>query len=239
VDRTADRAADRTVDKTSERVADRTVDRTSERTADRTEDERLADFLYEAAMLKRTPRTGYQFLGRGRESVAEHSFGVAVVSYALAWKAKERGHDPDVGRILRLALFHDLPEARTGDLNYMNKRYVACLEDRAHADAAEGLPFREELESLYREWKACETLEARLAADADQLDMICELARLAADGCSQAEDWIGFAAKRLRTEEGRALCAAAASRDPSAWWFEKRDDLWVAPAGPPLPREGG
>ncbi|MDR1038619.1 MAG: HD domain-containing protein [Deltaproteobacteria bacterium] len=198
----------------------------------RSDDERLADFLYEAAMLKRTPRTGYQFLGRGRESVAEHSFGVVLISYALAWKAREHGLSPDTERILKLALFHDLPEARTGDLNYMNKRYVASLEDRAHADAASGLPFQGELESLYREWKACETLEAKLAADADQLDMVLELSRLAADGCGQALEWISFAKKRFRTEEGKALCEAAAARDPSAWWFEKKDEYWVAPKPP-------
>ena len=31
---------------------------------------RIANFLFEAGMLKRTPRTGFQFLGSGAESVA-------------------------------------------------------------------------------------------------------------------------------------------------------------------------
>ncbi|MDR1082025.1 MAG: HD family hydrolase [Deltaproteobacteria bacterium] len=205
---------------------------------DNTSDQRLADFLYEAAMLKRTPRTGYQFLGRGRESVAEHSFGVVVISYALAWKAREKGGSPDMEKLLKLALFHDLPEARTGDMNYMNKRYVSVLEDRAHADAVRDLPFAGELEELYREWKACETLEARLAADADQLDMILELCRHASDGCAQAGDWIGFARKRFRTEAGRALLDAALARDPSGWWFEKKDEYWVSPKPPEPPASG-
>ncbi|MDR2612387.1 MAG: HD domain-containing protein [Deltaproteobacteria bacterium] len=205
---------------------------------DRTADERLADFLYEGLMLKRTPRTGWQFLGRGRESVAEHSYGVVFISYALASRARGRGRAPDMERLLLLALFHDLPEARTGDHNYMNKRYVASYEDRAHADAVKALPFAPELESLYGEWKACETLEARLAHDADQLDMVCELARLAADGCHQAAEWIAFARKRFRTDEGRELCAAAESRDPGAWWFERKDEYWVAPRGPLPSGEG-
>jgi putative hydrolase of HD superfamily len=208
---------------------------------DRTADERLADFLYEGLSLKRAPRTGWQFLGRGREreSVAEHSFGVVFISYALASRARERGHSPDMGRLLTLALFHDLPEARTGDHNYMNKRYVASFEDRAHADAIADLPFSAELDSVYREWQLAETLEARLARDADQLDMVCELARLAADGCPQASEWLAFARKRFRTEEGRELCAAAEARDPGAWWFEKKDEYWVAPKGPLSPGEGG
>ena len=45
---------------------------------------RLADFLFEAGMLRKTPRTGYQFLGSGRENVAEHSFRTALIGYSLA-----------------------------------------------------------------------------------------------------------------------------------------------------------
>ena len=31
---------------------------------------RLADFVFELGMLRKTPRTGYQFLGSGAENVA-------------------------------------------------------------------------------------------------------------------------------------------------------------------------
>ncbi|MEF3168376.1 MAG: hypothetical protein K6360_03445 [Deltaproteobacteria bacterium] len=40
-----------------------------------TETRRIARFLFEGSMLKRTWGTGYAFLGQGRESVAAHSFG--------------------------------------------------------------------------------------------------------------------------------------------------------------------
>ncbi|MGL4208477.1 MAG: HD domain-containing protein, partial [Candidatus Adiutrix sp.] len=83
-------------------------------------DGRIVDFLFEAMMLKRTPRSGYKFLGQGEETVAEHSFGVLIFAFVLA----KMNPEVDLGKILRLALFHDLPEARTGDLNYMNKRYI-------------------------------------------------------------------------------------------------------------------
>ena len=43
------------------------------------------DFLFEAAALKRLKRTGWQILGGGNtESVAEHSFMVAVIAYVMA-----------------------------------------------------------------------------------------------------------------------------------------------------------
>ncbi|MGE4193968.1 MAG: phosphohydrolase, partial [Pseudodesulfovibrio sp.] len=34
---------------------------------------RIVDIFNECGMLRKTPRTGYQFLGSGSENVAEHS----------------------------------------------------------------------------------------------------------------------------------------------------------------------
>ncbi|UQZ88604.1 phosphohydrolase [Deltaproteobacteria bacterium Smac51] len=184
---------------------------------------RIVDFLYEAMMLKRTPRTGYQFLGHGRENVAEHSFGVTVLAFTLV----QMNGEADLGRTMKLALFHDLPEARTGDLNYMNKRYASVDEERAMNDAAEGLPFGPALKELWVEWNEGRTPEARLAHDADQLDMVLELRRLHTLGSEQAEDWLFYAHKRLRTDEGKALFDEIMKTDPSRWWFEKREDYWV------------
>ncbi len=174
-------------------------------------------------MLKRTPRTGYQFLGHGRENVAEHSFGVTMLAFALV----RMNGAADLEKTLKMALFHDLAEARTGDLNYMNKRYAVMDEDRALADAAEGLSFGPELKELWAEWREGATAEARLAADADQLDMILELRRLRTLGSEQAEDWLFYAHKRLKTSEGRALFNEIQVTDPNRWWFEKREDYWV------------
>jgi putative hydrolase of HD superfamily len=109
----------------------------------------------------------------------------------------------------------------------MNKRYAEADEGRAMADAAAGLPFGAELMENWREWRAGETLEARLAADADQLDMALELRRLHTLGSAQARDWLQYAQKRLQTPEGRALFEEITRTDPERWWFERRDDFWA------------
>lgn len=184
---------------------------------------RLVNFLFEASMLKRTPRTGYQFLGQGSETVAEHSFGVVILAFILA----RLNPEADLIRTLLLALFHDLGEARTGDLNYLNKRYVTVNEDQALADAACDLPFGPELLRNWGEWRAGVTLEAKLAADADQLDMVLELRRLETLGSTQAADWLFYARKRLKTDNGRALFDEIAQADPIRWWFEHKEEYWV------------
>ena len=43
----------------------------------------IANFLFEVGMLNKTPRTGFQFLGSGKESVAEHILRTLFVGYAL------------------------------------------------------------------------------------------------------------------------------------------------------------
>ena len=94
---------------------------------------RLTDLFFEAGMLRHTPRSGWQFLGQGKENVADHSFRVAFMSYCLA---KMAGADPCHAALL--GLFHDLQEARTGDLNYENQLYGRPDERRAMADSVNG-----------------------------------------------------------------------------------------------------
>ncbi|RMG93030.1 MAG: HD domain-containing protein [Candidatus Dadabacteria bacterium] len=185
--------------------------------------DRIADFLFEAGMLKRTPRTGWQFLGSGTESVAEHAFRTTVIAYTLARLSP--GVDAD--RVVRMALLHDLAEARTGDLNYMNQKYVRADEDRATEDLTRGLPFGNEVAELLREFRAQSTPEAVLAKDADHLEMLLQLKEHLDVGNRNAEEWIPFSLKRLKTDVARDLAQRILARDSSAWWFDKDSDWWV------------
>lgn len=184
---------------------------------------RIANFLFEVGMLKRTPRTGWQFLGSGSESVAEHVFRSAMVAHALAMEDKT----VDAAKVLRMALFHDLPEARTGDLNYMNQKYVKVDEERAAADMVESIPWGEDIIDLLNEFKAQETPEAILVKDADNLEMILQLKEHLDVGNENAAEWIPFSLKRLKTEGAKKLAEAILEGDSSAWWFDKSSDWWV------------
>ena len=125
----------------------------------------IINFLFEAGMLKKTPRTGYQFLGSGQESVAEHTFRTAIIGYILSLEEKTDPH-----KTILMCLFHDLPEARTGDHNYVNKNYVQIDEDKAVADMSRDLYFGDVIRDLTREFNQGATPEARISRDADQLD---------------------------------------------------------------------
>jgi putative hydrolase of HD superfamily len=184
----------------------------------------IANFLFEAGMLKRTPRSGFQFLGTGAESVAEHIFRTTYIGYALGKIAAE----VDVDRLIKMCLFHDLPEARTGDLNYVNKKYVEANENKALSDLAQTLPFGNDISALIQEFIEGKTEEARLARDADQLEMILALKEYKDLGHKYADEWLEFSLKRLQTDSARKLAETILITDSSLWWFSDKSDWWIS-----------
>lgn len=193
--------------------------------------ERLADFCNEVGMLRRTPRSGYAFLGSGRESVAEHSYRTTVLGYILARMA---GVEPT--RVVMLCLFHDLHEARTGDFNYVNHRYDTCRARAALEDATEGTGLGPEILGAWDEIEAAQSPASRLAHDADQLDLICNLQTELSRGNEFAREWLDSALKRLRTPEGRELADTVLRTDPNRWWYGRVEKDWWVRHG--LPDEG-
>lgn len=176
----------------------------------------IADLLFEAKILKDIPRSGFAFLGAGRESVAEHSFAAAFIGYVMSQIAPEA----DSYRLVTMCLLHDLPEARTGDLNYVQKKYVVADENRAVDDATKNLQFADQIKGLINEFNRQETLEARLAHDADQLAFILDLKSISDVGSRTPDNWLPVVRKRLKTELGGKIADAVSQRGWDAWWIE-------------------
>lgn len=185
--------------------------------------ESIADFLFEVGMLSKTPRSGYQFLGSGRESVAEHILRTVFIGYALCKL------NPSLNelRVLKMCILHDLPEARTGDMNYVNKKYVEVNEAKAVRELTEGLFFGGDIRQSIDEFNARETPEAKTARDADQIALILQLKEYGDLGNKYSDEWIRYALQRLATEEGKKLADKIIQTDSSHWWFKDKSDWWV------------
>ncbi len=185
--------------------------------------QRLADFLFEAGMLRKTPRSGYQFLGTGRENVAEHSFRTCIIGYILAKES-----EADIARTTLLCLFHDFAEARTGDFNYVNRMYNKSDPKSALEHAAFGTGLSGELLEIWDELKLEKSLEAKLAHDADQIDLILNLKEELDLGNKYAAKWLEGSLKRLVTDAGKKLAGAIVETDHTDWWYSGPDpDWWV------------
>lgn len=178
----------------------------------------LADLLFEANILKKIPRSGFHFLGAGRESVAEHVYSTTFIAFVLA----QLHPQADGLRLMTMCLIHDLAEARLGDLNTVNKHYLSADEQRAVADMAAALPFGKTMTDLIAEFNAGITIEAQLARDADQLALIVDLKSLADIGYHPPHKWLPHVRQRLRTEAARQLADAVMATDRDHWWLENR-----------------
>jgi putative hydrolase of HD superfamily len=183
----------------------------------------IANFLYEVGMLQKTPRTGFQFLGSGCESVAEHILRTIFIAYTLCKLDPEANEH----RTIKMCLFHDLPEARTGDMNYVNKKYVTVDENKAVRELTETLSFGTDIAGAIDEFNEKTTRESRIAHDADQLALILQLKEYGDLGNKYSKDWIDFALRRLCTETAKEVAKVILKTDSSQWWFKDKSDWWV------------
>ena len=179
----------------------------------------IADLLFEARILKKTPRSGFHFLGTGKESVAEHVFITTFIAYVMSKIIP----DIDALRLISMCLVHDLAEARTGDLNYVQKKYVSAEENRALEDATRDIPFGDSLVDLINEFHEGTSAEAKLARDADQLALILELKSLVDIGYKVPEKWLPFVLDRLKTKTGKKFSESILKTTEDSWWFKDFD----------------
>jgi putative hydrolase of HD superfamily len=177
----------------------------------------IANLLFEANLLKEIPRSGYHFLGVGKESIAEHSFSTTIIAFVMS--QLEPG--VDALKLISMCLVHDLPETRIGDLNTVQKQYVNPDATKAVQDTITNLPFGSALAHLIEEFNAGRTVEAKLAYDADQLALILDLKSLADIGYHPPNDWLPHVLKRLKTETGKKIAQSIMETNRDEWWLGK------------------
>ena len=140
--------------------------------------------LHVAARLKDTTRHCDTPGGR-RESVAEHSWRLALMAYWLRGAIPEA----DMDKVIRMCLIHDLGEAFTGDIpSFLKTGADERREDALLAAWVDTLPEpeRREMAALYAEMAARETLEAKIYKALDGMEAV--IAHNEADLASWSEN---------------------------------------------------
>ena len=153
--------------------------------------------LVELQRLKNIDRTGWVLRGLPprTESVAAHSFGVAIAAMMLADELRRRDVAVDSDRLLRMALLHDWAEARIGDMPKTAVEYFGA-EARKHAElkafadltrdlADHGTSYR----ATYEEYEQRVSLEARLVKAADIIDLLVQVLALERAGCRGLDEF--------------------------------------------------
>jgi len=185
----------------------------------------FADFFYQVGMLSHTPRSGFAFLGSGQQSVAEHTYRMLNIAFVLNCLVEEPA---DELHLFKLVLFHDLPESRTGDLNYENQKYVRVDEVKLFREMEQELPYGQEIIGFAREYEARATLAARIAYEADQLEFLITVKEELDKGNALANDWIPPCLARLKSDAAKNLARDILDTRMDEWWFSnKQDPHWV------------
>jgi 5'-deoxynucleotidase len=159
----------------------------------------MLPILIELQRLKRLDRTGWTLRGlpNGTESVAAHSFGVAVTAMTLADELQARGVSVNMERLLRMALLHDWAETRVGDMpktatSYFGSEVRKRAESAAFADVVSGTGNAESLYSeLHDDYEQRKSLEARLVKAADVVDLLVQALALERSGARGLEEFWG------------------------------------------------
>lgn len=178
---------------------------------------KLAGFLYELGSLRKVVRAHRQSLLTDdlSDNIASHSFRVTAIAYFLA-----KAEKADVEKTLTMALFHDMEETRSGDKNWVHKRYVKVFEKEIRDDQLDGLMGGNDLGRVCEEYDERESLEAKLAKDADLLDQILLINEYVWRGNREAEEWReGDSHKKLLwSKTAINLAIEIHKTKPSDWW---------------------
>ena len=144
----------------------------------------------------------------GAESVAAHSYGVALAAMLLADECAARGVELDAARVLRLALLHDLQETRTGDMprtvaEYYGADVRRAAERAAFDDIMRGAGARgaAKYSELHEDYETRASVEARLVKAADVIDLLAQALYFERAGArGLAEFWEGAEARDFGLE---------------------------------------
>lgn len=175
----------------------------------------VLEAFFELNQLKLLYRQGW--LRRGIpaercESVADHVFSTAM----LAWMvAAEYFPALDSGRVLRLALAHELGEIYAGDLIPADQ--VAAEEkqrrERTGVVKVTGkLAGGAQLQALWEEYEAGQTAEAVFVKQIDRLEMGLQAVVYESQGFENLDEFIRSAREAIQAQELQELLERAAAQ---------------------------
>lgn len=187
--------------------------------------ERQFAFLNEADRLKHVMRATTTVDGTRPENSGEHSWHLALYALVLADQA---GPGVDINRVIRMLLIHDLVEIDVGDvpIHSQNGKAHGSVETQAAearaADRIFGLlpeDLRDDLRTLWDEFEAAETPDARFAKSLDRVQPV--MANLMSGGGTWKTYNVTF--HQLETRVGSKIARGA----PALWdWVKAKARPW-------------
>jgi len=178
------------------------------------------NFFAEAGLLKRIKRSGWWVAGiKEPESVAEHSFRCAVIGYYLAHLEQVDPH-----KVVVMALFNDIHEARINDLHKMGHYYIdfKSAEKKVFNEQIKMLDVRVKREmAVFRaEYDGQKSKESLVARDADILECLLQAKEYLDHGHLGAKKFLTRAPAFLKTKNAKNLWRNIKNWKSDSWWIK-------------------
>lgn len=172
----------------------------------------------EAGLLKSIKRSGWWVAGiKDPESVAEHCFRAAIIGYYLAHL---EGANPF--KVMTIALFNDIHEARINDLHKMGHHYIDFrqAEKKVFIDQTKHLypSVKKEMKDFRREYDGQKTHESIVARDADILECLLQAKEYYDNGHLKTKKFFNQAPDHLKTPSAKKMWVQIKTWDSSLWW---------------------
>lgn len=179
------------------------------------------NFLFEMGNIRYIDRFWRRFYNKDFANVAEHHFRVFWIAMILAAREEAAGHTVDMGKLAQLVMVHDITESRTGEVDYISRQYVERKEELAIDDMLEATSVETYFRAMWDEYEARESLEAKIAKDADNLDVDFELAEQAVRGDRLQAEWKDnrnhVAHTKLFTQAAKDIAEQLKTANPHDW----------------------
>ncbi len=179
----------------------------------------LINYFFEIGMLKKYHHNGVMAAGvKIPDTVAEHSFRAAIIAYVLAELEGENSE-----KVACMLLFHDVPEARTGDHNKIAQRYIDRdgIEEKVLKDQINLLPAKaaKAIEEYWITEHRGSNKLAKIAYDADLLETAIQ-AKEYLDTGYPTKSWIDNIKVHLKTKSAKKLLLEL-EKTHLTDWFKK------------------
>lgn len=187
------------------------------------QDKKILFLIEQAGTLMQMPRSHVRTLGNAFDTIASHSYHVAVMSYCIG-RMENLSHS-EAMKALSMAVFHDLAEGRMADLDFISKNYNKDNEEQAIKDQFSQISFGPDLEKLLNEYTDRKTTISKIAKDADQLAQMYHEWALSWRGNKLAEKWFKADFKNrlpyFYTKSAKVLALELKNSNPNEWWWDE------------------
>ena len=179
--------------------------------------------IQQFGLLTILPRAQLEHLATSKDTVASHGYQTAAIAYCLS-RMEGLSH-AEALQSVGMAIFHDVAEARTGNIGFVEKNYIEADRDKAINDALKDISFSEDVKNLLKEYKNKQTLISLCARDADSLAQIYSEWALMWQGNKLAGNWFesdfNDRIPSLKTESAKKLAYAMKDSNPNEWWWSQ------------------